>query len=48
MRVVGHWHRLPSAAVRAPSLAVPKAGLDGAGSSLGWWKVSLPVAGGWN
>ena len=48
MRVVRHWPRLPRAAVGAPSLAVPKARLDGAGSSLGWWWVSLPTAGGWN
>ena len=48
VRVVRRWHRLPRAAVAAPSLAVFKARLDGAGSSLGWWKVSLPMAGGWN
>ena len=30
----------------APSLAVLKARLDGAGSTLGWWQGSLPVAGG--
>ena len=48
MRVVGHWPRLPRAAVGAPSLAVPKARLDGAGGSLGCWGVSLPMAGGWN
>jgi len=34
--------------VAAPSLAGLKARLDGAGSTLGWWKGSLPVAGGWN
>jgi len=45
VRVVRPWHRLPVAA--APSLAVLKAGLDGALSTLGWWKVSLPMAGGW-
>jgi len=38
--------RLPREAVAAPSLAVLKAGLDGAGSTLGWWKGSLPTAGG--
>jgi len=25
-----------------------KAGLDGALSTLVWWKVSLPMTGGWN
>jgi len=45
VRVVRPWPRLPRGAVAAPSLAVSK---DGAGSSLGWWKGSLPVAGGWN
>jgi len=34
MRVVKHWHRLPREAVDAPSLAVFKARLDGALSSL--------------
>jgi len=33
-------------AVAAPSLAVSKARLDGALSTLGWWKGSLPLAGG--
>ena len=32
----------------APSLAVPKARLDGAGGSLGWGEGALPMAGGWN
>jgi len=32
--------------VAAPSLAVLKARLDGAGSTLGWWKGALPLAGG--
>ena len=41
-----HWPRLPRAAVGAPSLAVLKARLDGAGSNLGWWEVSLPPGGG--
>jgi len=35
MRVVRHWHRLPREAVAAPSLAVLKARLDGALSTLG-------------
>jgi len=34
--------------VAAPSLAVLKARLDGALSNLGWWKMSLLMAGGWN
>jgi len=42
--VVRHWHRLPREAVAAPSLAGFKARLDGALSSLVWWKVFLPVA----
>jgi len=46
MRVVRHWHRLPREAVAAPSLPVFKARLDGALSNLGWWKMSLLMAGG--
>ena len=46
MRAVRHQPRLPRAAVGAPSLAGPKARLDGGGGHLVWWKVSLPVAGG--
>jgi len=38
--------RLPREAVAAPSLAVSKARLDRALSSLGWWKGSVPMAGG--
>ncbi|KFQ39138.1 hypothetical protein N332_12396, partial [Mesitornis unicolor] len=34
VRVMRHWHRLPREAVDAPSLAVFKARLDGALSSL--------------
>jgi len=34
MRVLKHWHGLPREAVAAPSLAVLKARLDGALSSL--------------
>jgi len=45
MRLVKHWHRLPREAVAAPSLAVLKARLDGALSNLGWWKMSLLMAG---
>jgi len=48
MRVVRPWHRLPREAGAVPSLAVFKARLDGALSNLVWWKVSLPMAGGWN
>jgi len=48
VRVVKHWHRLPREAVAAPSLAVFKARMDGALSTLGWWKMSLPMARGWN
>ena len=47
MRVVRPWHRLPGEAVVAPSLAVFKARSDGALGSLGWWKGSLPLTGGW-
>jgi len=46
MRVVKHWHRLPREAVAALSLAVFKARLDGALSTLVWWKMSLLMAGG--
>ena len=46
MRVVKHWPRLPREAVAAPSLEVFKARLGGARSNLGWWKMSLPMAGG--
>jgi len=46
MRVVKHWNGLPRAAVDAPSLAAFKARLDGALNNLGWWKMSLLMAGG--
>jgi len=45
MRVVRHWHRLPREAVATLSLAVFKARLDGALSTLVWCKVSLAMAG---
>jgi len=45
MRVVKHWHRLPKEAVAAPSLAVFKARLDGALSTLGCWEMYLLMAG---
>ena len=32
--IMRYWHRLPRAAVDAPSLAVSQAGLDGAWSNL--------------
>jgi len=46
VRVVRPWPRLPREAAAAPSLAVFKDGLDGAWSTLGWWKGSLRMAGG--
>jgi len=46
VRVVRHWNRLPRKVVAAPALEVFKARLDGALSSLVWWKGSLPTAGG--
>jgi len=48
MRVVRPCHRLPRDGVAAPSLAVFQARLDGALSNLVQWKVSLPMAVGWN
>ena len=48
MRVVRHWPRLPREAVAAPSLAAFKARLDGALSNLGWRRMSLLMAGGFN
>jgi len=44
VRVVKHWNRLPREPVAAPSLAVFKARLDGALSTLVWWKMSLLMA----
>ena len=46
MRVVRPCPRLPREAVAAPSLALLKARLDRALSTLVWWKVSLSMAGG--
>jgi len=48
MRVVRPWPRLPREAVAVPSLAGFRSRLEGALSNLGWWKVSLPMAGSWN
>jgi len=45
MRVVRHGNKFPREAVAAPSLEVFKVQLNGALSNLGWWKVSLPLAG---
>jgi len=47
LRVVRHWNTLHKN-VDAPSLAVFKARLNGALSTLVWWKGSLPVLGSWN
>jgi len=46
MRVVKHWNGLPREVVDAPSLEVFKARLDGALSSLVYWRMSLLMAGG--
>jgi len=46
MRVIRPLPRLPREAVVAPSLAGFKARLDGALSTLVWWKMSLLMAGG--
>ena len=48
VRVVRPWHRLPREAVAVPSLEGFKARLDAALSNLIEWKVSLPMAGGWD
>ena len=44
-RVARPWPRLPREAEAAPSLAGFQARLDGALSTLGWWKMSLLMAG---
>ena len=41
MRVVRPWPRLPREAGAAPSLEGFKARMDGALSTLVWWKMSL-------
>ena len=48
VRVLRRWHRVRREAVAAKPLAVFKARLDRAWSKLLQWKVSLPMAGGWN
>jgi len=45
MRVVKHWHGLPSEVVEAPSLETFKARLDRALSNLIWLRISLLTAG---
>ena len=45
-RVVTLWNRLPKEVVDAPSLEAFKARLDVALGSLGWWLVTLHIAGG--
>jgi len=44
IKVVKPWHRFPREVVEAPSLERSKARLDGALSSLIYWKVSLHMA----
>jgi len=48
LRVLRPWPGLPREAVPAASVAGFKVRLDGTWSSLGRWKGSLPVAGGWS
>lgn len=45
VRVVRTWQKLTRAAGAAPSLGLSNATLDGAQSSLGELKFSLPIAG---
>jgi len=42
--VVRHWNRVPREDVGAPFLEALKARLDGVLSNLVWWKLSLPMA----
>ena len=46
MKVVKPWHRLPVEVVDTPSLETLKVRLDGALSSLVYWKMSPLTAGG--
>jgi len=48
MRVVKHWHRLPTEVVDAPSLGTLVVRLDGALSNLIQLKMSLLTAEGWD
>jgi len=48
VRVVRHWNRLSREFVDAPYLQAFKARLGGVLSNLVYWKVSLPMAAGWN
>ena len=48
MTVVRQCHKFPREAADATSLEVLRARLDGALGNLGWWEVSLPMAGGWD
>ena len=41
-RVIRPWHRLPRAALDAPSLEVLKGRLDGVLGSLIWWVANSP------
>jgi len=47
-RMVRNCNKLLREAVDALSLEEFKARLNGALSNLVWWKVFLPMAGGWN
>ena len=44
VRVLRRWHRLPTEAVVAPSLAVLQARLEAPLGNLTSWKLSLPMA----
>lgn len=46
VRMARHWNRLPRQVVNTPTLAVSKARLDRALSSLVQWEVFLPMASG--
>lgn len=46
VRVVRGWKTFPGDVVDAPALAVLRARLDEASSSLVWWEVLLLIEGG--
>lgn len=46
MRVVRHWHRMPTEARDATPLEVYSSRLDGAVNNLVYWEVFLTMAGG--